>query len=434
VFKDLINDKEWRSRITSYEKGSIIFSEGDQGGDLYILISGEIEVLKGGKTINIISEEGAVFGEMASLLENKRTATIRARTHVEVIRIPSQEVGPFLLAHPQTSAVIARNLAARLDETSRIIYGLKEVCDQLPDAVVVTDQECRILVWNSAAEEILGRSWEDVKNIRLFDIFMNRNEAKESFMQFTPGSQPKDLTLQIEHPRRGRRIISSATKPLFDASGTFHGLLSSLRDITVLIEGRQVSRRARKRSAFALILAVLMSVAGISTYIFLKERNAIRSLEAIELQHRMARDYKFLASLLKGPLKQNDMGQVQKILEGFLSAQGKESCPYRSVLILDAEKRVLASAAQGQASKSWVETYQGVVFDRRNSAHSVLTLYRVTPSNPMGEKTVEVVFPLKEGERSSGWVVFEMDMELLKKRYAVTAEGLQAMHFEAAEG
>lgn len=432
MFKDLIKDDEWRSRITSYEKGRIIFSEGDQGGDLYILVSGEIEVLKGEKAIAVISEQGAVFGEMASLLENRRTATIRARTRVEVIRILSQEVGPFLLAHPQTSAVIARNLAARLDETSRIIYGLKEVCDQLPDAIVVTDPECRILVWNSAAEEILGRGWEDVKNIRLFDIFINSDEAKESFMQFAPGSQPRNLTLQIQHPERGRRVISSAVRPLFDASGTFQGLLSSLRDVTGLMVGEQAKRRARRRFALAIILAMLLSAAGVFSYILLKERSAMRSLEAIELQQRMARDYKFLASLLKDPLRNNDVPKAEDILEGFLSAQGKESCPYRSVLVLDPEKRVLASAAP--TPRRWVETYLGVAFDRRNSAHAVLTLYRVTPSNPMGEKTVETVFPLKDGERSSGWVVFEMDMELLKRRYGVTVEGLQAMYFEAAEG
>ncbi|NIV69204.1 MAG: PAS domain-containing protein, partial [Phycisphaerae bacterium] len=53
-----------------------------------------------------------------------------------------------------------------------MLYGLKEVSDQLPDAVIVTDKAGRILVWNAAAERVYGRDWPQMRNAKIDEIYV----------------------------------------------------------------------------------------------------------------------------------------------------------------------------------------------------------------------------------------------------------------------
>ena len=48
----------------SFAAGDELFPEGEKTGLLYILISGGVEVTRGGSPITVIREPGAIFGEM----------------------------------------------------------------------------------------------------------------------------------------------------------------------------------------------------------------------------------------------------------------------------------------------------------------------------------------------------------------------------------
>lgn len=126
---------KYRTTLTSDQ---MLFLEGDDSQDLYILLSGQVDIFKGEKKIREITEKGDLFGELSFFLGEKRTASVKAKGDVEVIRIPRGEIKRFLREYPGAAQEITRNLAHWLAETSQIAYGLKEFCDQLPDAVVLT--------------------------------------------------------------------------------------------------------------------------------------------------------------------------------------------------------------------------------------------------------------------------------------------------------
>src|SRR5712672_1986278 len=60
--------------------GDVLLVEKEKEGILYILIEGEIEVLKGDFQIATTSEPGAIFGEMSVLLDIPHTATVKTLT------------------------------------------------------------------------------------------------------------------------------------------------------------------------------------------------------------------------------------------------------------------------------------------------------------------------------------------------------------------
>jgi CRP-like cAMP-binding protein len=74
-----------------YEKDKVIFREGQEGNDAYVVESGRIGVFKivDGKPVRLaVLEKGAMFGEMAAITGEKRTATTMALEQSVVVRIP----------------------------------------------------------------------------------------------------------------------------------------------------------------------------------------------------------------------------------------------------------------------------------------------------------------------------------------------------------
>ncbi|MEN3046601.1 MAG: cyclic nucleotide-binding domain-containing protein [Candidatus Hydrothermales bacterium] len=79
------------STIASFitlKEGEILFKEGSKGEDLYILVEGEVEVLKTDKLVKIAElNEGALVGELSFLLKEGRTATLKAKKDSVFFRI-----------------------------------------------------------------------------------------------------------------------------------------------------------------------------------------------------------------------------------------------------------------------------------------------------------------------------------------------------------
>ena len=66
------------ARRHDYPPGTILLSEGDTSGRLYVLAEGAVEVLRGDTQVAVIKGAGSIFGEMSVLLGRPHTATVRA--------------------------------------------------------------------------------------------------------------------------------------------------------------------------------------------------------------------------------------------------------------------------------------------------------------------------------------------------------------------
>jgi len=75
------------------KKGEILFEENSYGDSIYIIKKGEGEIFKKGKTgeFKIADvKEGDIVGEIAWILNEKRSATLKAKTDMEVLRIDGE--------------------------------------------------------------------------------------------------------------------------------------------------------------------------------------------------------------------------------------------------------------------------------------------------------------------------------------------------------
>jgi len=97
----------------SINTGALVIREGQTTGHLYVLIEGRLEVIKGDTVVAIITEPGAVLGEMSVLLDQPHTATVRAASDSTVYEIG--DAASFLRQQPAVALLIARLLAQRLN-------------------------------------------------------------------------------------------------------------------------------------------------------------------------------------------------------------------------------------------------------------------------------------------------------------------------------
>lgn len=109
--------------VAEFAPGDALLDEGQTSGRLYVLIDGEVEIAKGPYQINVVSEPGAIFGEMSVLLSMPHMATVRALTPCRAHQ--STDAQAFLKAHPQIAFHLSRMLAQRLNGVTSYLVDLK---------------------------------------------------------------------------------------------------------------------------------------------------------------------------------------------------------------------------------------------------------------------------------------------------------------------
>ena len=107
-----------------FEPGVVLLAEGKKSGLLYVLIDGDVEIVKGDFQINIVSDPGAIFGEVSVLLDLPHMATVRALSACRAHEVRDGDA--FLRAHPEIAHHLAQLLARRLHGVSTYLVDLKQ--------------------------------------------------------------------------------------------------------------------------------------------------------------------------------------------------------------------------------------------------------------------------------------------------------------------
>ncbi len=434
MLDEIINRPDLDRYLLAFDTGQTIFLEGDDSQDLYILISGQLDILKGDQKISSMNQRGSLFGEMSFLLGARRTATVKAKSDVKVIRIPKEEITSFLQEFPAVAREISKYLAERLDETSQILYGLKEFCDQLPDAVLLTDREGKILTWNTAAEKLYGRRGDQMRSAPVEEIYQEPQAYRNFLAEVQSKYSVREEVLQVRHPEKGTRFISTSTTVLYDGHHNFQGVLSLGRDVTAV---KNLERRYRKVRYWLVPFFILLGFLAASIfygYPYFSRGYQVTDIREQELRNQLARDYLLLKSLLVDPFAAGERPRTTQVMKDFLRIYEAAATPYIGLVLIDQDKKVFDAYAANKdvdISKILGSSYAGIDFrGSERSIHRVLTLYRPDSTHPMGRKGIEVAFEMRKDDRFLGWVVFQMDVGLLARKYGMGEEILEKFQFQ----
>jgi len=122
------------------DAGRILFDENDPGDCFYIIVEGNLEIIKAfGTTEERLLKDwgpGNFIGEMSMFdLEGRRSATVRARTPTTLLKMNHASFRALLHRQPDLALEVTRQLSLRLRHTDNaIIQGLQEKNRQLAAA------------------------------------------------------------------------------------------------------------------------------------------------------------------------------------------------------------------------------------------------------------------------------------------------------------
>jgi CRP/FNR family cyclic AMP-dependent transcriptional regulator len=108
--------------VASFQSGETVVAAGSTTGRLLILRQGAVEVVKDGTQIARVSEAGAVFGELAVLLDKPHTADVRA---LERSEFNVADAATLLSENPTALLYVATILARRLDGANTALLEVK---------------------------------------------------------------------------------------------------------------------------------------------------------------------------------------------------------------------------------------------------------------------------------------------------------------------
>ncbi|MAF08058.1 MAG: Crp/Fnr family transcriptional regulator [Acidiferrobacteraceae bacterium] len=116
------------ARQITAERGEIIVSQGSEGESLYVVVSGQIRVYlsdEAGKEIILgLEGPGAIFGEIAVLDGQPRSASVAAMKRTELLRIDGAQLRELLRTNARLSFSVIAALAGMIRKLTDATQGL----------------------------------------------------------------------------------------------------------------------------------------------------------------------------------------------------------------------------------------------------------------------------------------------------------------------
>ena len=111
-------------KAETFKSGAVLIKEGGEERKLFVLIEGQVEVLRKDTQVSYIEEPGSLFGEMSVLLDMPYSATVKALSTVKAYVIDDPIA--FLGSQAEIALELAALLARRLYYTTSYLVDLQQ--------------------------------------------------------------------------------------------------------------------------------------------------------------------------------------------------------------------------------------------------------------------------------------------------------------------
>ncbi len=110
----------------TYTDKQIVCRENEMSNDLFFIISGRFAVYSGRKLVSVITPNDLFIGEMAFLLNDRRSATVLAVGECKLIKIPKGDFLTLIRHNPHYGIFLSRMLAQRLLKQTQKTISLQQ--------------------------------------------------------------------------------------------------------------------------------------------------------------------------------------------------------------------------------------------------------------------------------------------------------------------
>lgn len=114
--------------VLELEPGAVLFREGECGREMFVVLEGELEVLRSSRrkheaTVAVIGP-GRWIGEMSILDVMPRAATVRASVRTRLLRLTAHDLDGLYRRDLKSYALMVLNIAREMSRHLRVAEGL----------------------------------------------------------------------------------------------------------------------------------------------------------------------------------------------------------------------------------------------------------------------------------------------------------------------
>lgn len=183
---------ERRSRRRSFARGAVLFRQGDDGDEVFVIRSGRVKVSSRRarrEVILAVMDGGALLGELSAVDGQPRSATATALEDVEADVTSQAEFEALLEEHPRVATELLRLVARRLRDTSvrQLEFGtmdtLARLCASLTELaarygepagegteISAPFHQGEIASWSGMSREAVVKGFRQLRNLGWLSI------------------------------------------------------------------------------------------------------------------------------------------------------------------------------------------------------------------------------------------------------------------------
>ncbi|MGD9580447.1 MAG: cyclic nucleotide-binding domain-containing protein [Vampirovibrionia bacterium] len=189
-------------RKSAYKAGKTIIKEGDGGSEAYIIVDGEVEVIKktpdGSEIVLAKLGENQMFGEICLIDDTLlRSASVRCITDVVVAIIPKSTFVDKFQATPVSVKSILKVLAKRLSDTNDMFIQLYSTLHEMVRAEVgkIMDENIAIKADLAKKDELIAELEAEIEKLK---VAGPPKSAKKSTSQSQKLDKDRSMKLSLK--------------------------------------------------------------------------------------------------------------------------------------------------------------------------------------------------------------------------------------------
>lgn len=190
--------------------GATVFHKGEPGDSMYVIVTGQIRVHDGEMTLNFLDQH-AVFGEMAALDPEPRSATATAATDTLLLRLAQQDFAALMQQRAEVLQGVIHVLCQRLRARMRDLHSDYNYMQQFARVTAAAAAvEANVFEPESLAE-VAARTDELGQLARVFQRMAREVYAREQRLK----REVHDLRIEIDQFRTSSQVAAITDSDYF---------------------------------------------------------------------------------------------------------------------------------------------------------------------------------------------------------------------------
>ncbi|MEZ4659530.1 MAG: cyclic nucleotide-binding domain-containing protein [Caldilineaceae bacterium] len=205
-----------------------LFAQGDFGDAMYVIIEGRVRVHSGGRTLTIL-EKGGVFGEMAALDPEPRSATISALEDLRLLRLERIPFLRLITSRPEITTGIIHILCQTLRARTTIMVEDYEYLQQVAQLTAAAAAVEAGIYQIESIDGVTKRGDALGQLARVFQRMMREVYAREQRLQ----QEVQELRIEVDRARQAQQVSK------ITGTDYFKQLRNKAGDLRNILEGKE---------------------------------------------------------------------------------------------------------------------------------------------------------------------------------------------------